>query len=421
MAQDDSRWQDLLRMQETANSATNPASDQPSGQFNADDIEFEAFMFDPGTGPLPSLGSLNTDPNIGIATAVNPLAANLAAHTGNTGPLTSVGQTAVQTPAQPAQPAAPGSGFAGQDVPLPPFLAGMEPRAQQQAEPEPLFQPYQSTLQAEQGQDQQPPAQPMAPRGTGPLGAHSGSNLAARLSQLQGQQASDETQGTAPRGTGPLGMRRGTGPLGGMPNTGTGPLGRVPSTGTGPLGGVPSTGTGPLSTPTAASTAGTQPSPVGPINPAYFKTPTGPLGQRIRTGPLNAANLRPEPDEAPAATAPTTLVEPSIYTEQRQDDPTTWNDTTLSSVEDFSQVLLALYGLPANLPPVMAEAAGMASMSMGTAVQERAETTQEWAGLPFENAYSASAGPALAEPTTGAEEAPVPGWGDMTGAPPASS
>ena len=87
MAQDDSRWQDLMKMQETANSATNPASDQPSGQFNADDIEFESFMFDTGTGPLPTLGSLNTDPNMGVGTAVNPLAANLAAHTGGTGPL----------------------------------------------------------------------------------------------------------------------------------------------------------------------------------------------------------------------------------------------------------------------------------------------------------------------------------------------
>ncbi|MEA2576112.1 MAG: hypothetical protein QOH93_3410 [Chloroflexia bacterium] len=409
MAQDDSRWQDLMKMQETANSATNPADDQPSGQFNADDIEFEAFMFDPGTGPLPTLGSLNTDPNMGVVTAVNPLAANLAAHTGGTGPLTSVGQTALQEPTQPAMPAptAPGFDFMGQDVPLPPFLAGMESQDQQQAQPEPLFQPYQSTLQGEQGSaEQQTPA---TPRGTGPLGLgaqHSGTNLAARLSQLQGQQG-----GEAPRGTGPLGMRRGTGPLGGVPSSGTGPLG----------------------TPAAASTAGTQvgsqgtstaqPTPAGPINPAYFKTPTGPLGQRLRTGPLNPAIMRPEPEEAPAppdAPIAATLSTQATYTEQVQNDPTTWNDTTLSSVDDFSQVLLALYGLPANLPPIMAEApAEMASMS--TAVQDRTETTQEWAGLPFENAYAASTGPALAEPDMAQEEAPVPGWGDMTGAPPQNS
>ncbi|HEX8600411.1 MAG TPA: hypothetical protein VF952_18075 [Chloroflexia bacterium] len=413
MAQDDSRWQDLMKMQETANSATNPAEDQPSGQFNADDIEFESFMFDTGTGPLPTLGSLNTDPNMGVVTAVNPLAANLAAHTGGTGPLGG-GQSSVQTPAQPAPPApaASGFGFAGQDVPLPPFLAGMESQPQQQAEAEPLFQPYQSTLQGEQGYDQQQALPPSAPRGTGPLGSqHSGSNLAARLSQLQGQQGTDGTPGgTMPRGTGPLGMRRGTGPLGGMP----------------------STGTGPLRTPAAASTAGAQaesesesaqPSPAGPINPAYFKTPTGPLGQRLRTGPLNPWSLRPEAEEAPAVPAPlqaATFGTPSTYTEQVQNDPTTWNDSTLSSVDDFSQVLLALYGLPANLPPVVAEApAGTAAMSAGTAVQERPETTQEWAGLPFENAYSASAGPALAEPTVAEpEESLVPGWGDMTGAPP---
>ncbi|MDQ5823899.1 MAG: hypothetical protein M3441_06750 [Chloroflexota bacterium] len=408
MAQDDSRWQDLMKMQETANSATNPASDQPSGQFNADDIEFESFMFDTGTGPLPTLGSLNTDPNMGVVTAVNPLAANLAAHTGGTGPLTSVGQSTAQTPAQPAQPASPD--FSGHDVPLPPFLAGMESQPQQQAEPEPLFQPYQSSLHAEQSHDQQQTAPPSAPRGTGPLGSqHSGSNLAARLSQLQGQQGTDGAPGgTMPRGTGPLGMRRGTGPLGGMP----------------------STGTGPLHTPASASTAGAQtesesaqPAPTGPINPAYFKTPTGPLGQRLRTGPLNPANLRPEPEEAPAVPASVqaaTFAVSSTYTEQVQNDPTTWNDTTLSSVDDFSQVLLALYGLPANLPPVINEApAAMAAMSAGTAVQERPDTTQEWAGLPFEDAYSASAGPALAEPeVAGAEEYPVPNWGEMTGAPP---
>ncbi|MDQ3704558.1 MAG: hypothetical protein M3437_04920 [Chloroflexota bacterium] len=414
MAQDDSRWQDLMKMQETANSATNPASDQPSGQFNADDIEFESFMFDTGTGPLPTLGSLNTDPNMGVVTAVNPLAANLAAHTGSTGPLGG-GQAPAQTPAQAAQPdqpapAAPGFDFSGQNVPLPPFLAGMESQPQQQAEPEPLFQPYQSSLHAEQSHDQQQTAPPAAPRGTGPLGSqHSSSNLAARLSQLQGQQGTDGApSGTMPRGTGPLGMRGGTGPLGGMP----------------------STGTGSLRTPASASTAGAQAesesaqtSPAGPINPAYFKTPTGPLGQRLRTGPLNPANLRPEPEEAPAVPAPmqaATFAMTSTYTEQVQNDPTTWNDITLSSVDDFSQVLLALYGLPANLPPVINEApAAMAAMSAGTAVQERPDTTQEWAGLPFEDAYSASAGPALAEPAVaGAEEAPVPGWGEMTGAPP---
>ena len=410
MAQDDSRWQDLMKMQDTANSATNPASDQPSGQFNAEDIEFESFMFDPGTGPLPTLGSLNTDPNMGVVTAVNPLAANLAAHTGGTGPLGG-GQSAVQTPAQPAQPAppaAPGFDFTGQDVPLPSFLAGVESQAQQQAEPEPLFQPYQSALHAEQGYEQQQTPPPITPRGTGPLGSqHSSSNLAARLSQLQGQQGTEGAPGTTmPRGTGPLGMRRGTGPLGGMP----------------------STGTGPLRTPAAASTAGPQaesesmqPSPAGPINPAYFKSPTGPLGQRIRTGPLTPTTLHSEPEETLAVPAPATpYAAASTYTEQTQNDPTTWNDTTLGSVEDFSQVLLALYGLPANLPPMIAEApATMAAMSAGTSVQERPESTQEWAGLPFENAYSASAGPALAEPAVaGPEESLVPGWGEMTGAPP---
>lgn len=418
MAQDDSRWQDLMKMQETANSATNAASDQPSGQFNADDIEFEAFMFDPGTGPLPTLGGLNTDPSLGVATAVNPLAANLAAHTGGTGPLGLGGQAAPAAPATPAPeqpaPGAPSFDLTGQDAPLPPFLAGAEPQAQQQAEAE---QPYWPTQQ-----DEQPGSRIPAPRGTGPLGTqHSGSNLAARLSQLQGQQPTEGGSGAAqPRGTGPLGMRRGTGPLGGVPSAGTGPLG---------AGAAASTARTQKGGPSApAEHTAPQPAPVGPINPAYFKTPTGPLGQRMRTGSLNPANLRPEPGESQAtASAPAgaTFGDLGTYTEQTQNDPTTWNDSTLSSVDDFSQVLLALYGLPANLPPVVAEApAGMPTMSAGTAVQERAETdaAPEWAGLPFENAYSASTGPSLAEPATlGAEEAPVPGWGDMTGAPPENS
>lgn len=384
-----------MKMQDTANSSTNPNPDQPSGQFSADDIEFEAFMFDPGTGPLPSMGSLNTDPNLGVTTAVNPLAADLAAPRG-TGPLSSTAQAAVPAPSQPAAPA-PAFDFAGEDVPLPPFLAGSEAEAQQQAGPE---QPYQAA----------PQDQTVSPRGTGPLGLgaqHGGSHLAARLSQLQGD--------TAPT--------RGTGPLGGVPSSGTGPLGM--RRGTGPLGGVPSSGTGPLGTGAAASTAGPQPAPQGPINPAYFKTPTGPLNQRIRTGPLTAGGLRPEPEQPVATTPQTGTLFGSLrtYPEQTPGDPNTWNDTTLSSVEDFSQILLALQGLPSNLPPMMAQAPSeISAMSASTAVQERTETTQEWAGLPFENAYSASAGPALTEPPlTQAEEAPVPGWGDMTGAPPESS
>ena len=408
MAQDDSRWQDLMKMQDTANSATNPSSDQPSGQFSGDDIEFEAFMFDPGTGPLPSLG-MNTDPNLGVPTAVNLLAADLAApRTGSTGPLSNVGQTAVHAPAQPA-PVPTASDFAGQDVPLPPFLAGNEPQAEQPAQP---------TQQDEQPSGQlQPGPQAASPRGTGPLGLgtlHTGTNLAARLSQLQGQQGSDAGSGTT-RGTGPLGMRRGTGPLGGVPSTGTGPLGT------------------PTAASTAASTAGTPagqtatpPVPAGPINPAYFKTPTGPLSQRMRTGPLNAANLRPELEETSTASTATAQADASLgalssYIEQRQNDPNTWNDSTLSSVEDFSQVLLALYGLPSNLPSMLADAP-LAAMTAGTEVRERPGATQEWAGLPFENAYSASPGPALAEPMVGDVQAvPMPGWGNMTGAPPESS
>ncbi|HET6314280.1 MAG TPA: hypothetical protein VFH60_10610, partial [Chloroflexia bacterium] len=322
MAQDDSRWQDLMKMQESANSPTNAASDQPSGQFSGDDIEFESFMFDPGTGPLPTLGSLNTDPNMGVVTAVNPLAADLAApRTGNTGPLSAPPQQPpVYAPSQPAQPvqAAPSFEFAAEEVPLPPFLGGAEPQAQQQADPEPPSWGAQPPAADEPAYEAPRTA---APRGTGPLGlgAHNtGTNLAARLSQLQGEAGQSAT---TPRGTGPLGMRRGTGPLGG----------------------VPTSGTGPLSTPTAASTAGMpgagQGATPGPINPAYFKAPTGPLSQRMRTGPLNAASLRPEPEltqqleQAPTGMAQTGGVMGAFgtYIEQTQNDPNTWNDTTLSS------------------------------------------------------------------------------------------
>lgn len=416
MASDDSRLQELLNMQNTANVPTSPTPDQPTGQFSGDDIEFESFMFDRGTGPLTPPASMKGT-EAPASTQVYPPMPPAPAPMAASAPSLGQGQpasTATYTPARPIQPiqplqsaatpATPGAfEITGQEVPMPSYLRTAEPQPQQEQ-------------QEQQEQSPQPPPTPSTPRGTGPLGSlHSGSNLSARLAQLQAQpQPHQESQtgqeapssSSAPRGTGPL-SRRGTGPLGGVTSGGY----------------------------TATQHAPQQPpAPHGPINPAYFKTPTGPLNKpgvessspvsipRISsTGPLNSALLRRTTENVPVAHSPNS--------QPWQASPTTWSDSALAAIEDFSAVLLAMHATRPSTVSLLSSMSASTPTTYETATDAPPATQdgQNWSAGPLESAYSApssaSSPPALEEPPV-FEPLPAqvaqPGWGEMTGAPPAN-
>lgn len=374
MASDDSRLQELLNMQNTANMPTNPTPDQPTGQFSGDDLEFESFMFDTGTGPLTSASMVGTEAS--ASTQVYPPPVAPAPSFQTIQPL-----QAASTPTTPTTPGA--FEITGQEVPTPSYLRTAEPQQEQQEQP--LHIPM--------------------PRATGPLGGlHSTSNLSARLAQLQAEpQAGDapsSSSAPATHGTGPL-SRRGTGPLGGVTPGRTG----------------------------TEYTAAQQPAaPQGPINPAYFKTPTGPLNKpasesssasipRISsTGPLNSTLLRPAIENASTGHSPNS--------QPWQASPTTWSDSALTAIEDFSAVLLAMHATrPSTVSLLPTMSARTATTYETPAEAPPVQEGKNWSVRPLESTSSVSSMPALEEPPV-FEPLPTqvaqPGWGEMTGAPPAN-
>ncbi len=387
MASDDSRLQELLNMQNTANMSTSPAQDQPTGQFSGDDIEFEAFMFDRGTGPLTPPAAMNMAADAPASTQVSPVVPGAPmSHM----PAEPSAPTTAYAPAQPVQPAisAPAASafeITGREVPVPSYLRTAEPQ---------------------QPEEQQPYKSPPMPRGTGPLGGvHTTSHLSARLAQLQTQAPQQEVQ-PAPetptiRGTGPL-SRRGTGPLEGAATGSSGATGSD------------------YSAPQQA------PRPPGPINQAYFKTPTGPLTRpategstagaipRISsTGLLNSAFLR-------QAAESSSSVMHSPNSQPWQASPTTWSDSALAAIEDFSAVLLSMHATrPSSVSLLPNTTVSVATYE--TTPATGAQREQDWRGQAFESTYSATNVPTLEEPPTQVStQVPQPGWGDMTGAPPTS-
>lgn len=363
MAQDDSRLQELLNMQNTANMPTSPTPDQPSGQFSGDDIEFEAFMFDPGTGPLAPSAAMNATMEAGTSTQVATVVpAASAPHTPNMPHLLPV------TPAP-----TPGFEITGQQVPVPPHLRTSEPQPgpQEQAQMQP-------------SQHQAPPV----PRGTGPLGGlHSSTNLSARLAQSQSHDTPTGTDTPSIQGTGPL-SRRGTGPLGGAASGSSGSSGLTDAS-------------------SHSTSQQTTPASPGPINPAYFRTPTGPLSGAAAegsvsggtpsiasTGPLNAALLRRAAERNPEH-------KHSPNTQPWQASPTTWSDSALAAVEDFSAVLLSMHDTrPSSVSLIPKVNVGTSAATYGAAIAPELEEPPASEGLYTEMSQ--------------------PGWGEMTGAPPAS-
>lgn len=357
MAPEDSRWQDLTNMQNSANSATSPGEGQPTGQFSGDDIEFESFMFDQGTGPLtPQL--LNVDAGVNMQSSQN------AAPTA--------------TEAAPVE-------ITGQNVPVPSYLRGPEA-------PSPSRRPSQPL---------RPLTGPLATRSTGPLGANTANNntstnLGARLLQVP-QGASGETQH----------------PSGSLPD-----LESLRPRGTGPL------GTGALSSAKPVDYAGQNAEGIaaaaqGPINPSYFKTPTGPLGARQGTGPLGrrstldatSTSTLPGIQQLYKGTGPLNQAQLLPTSEPATTQSSSWSDYELASVEDFSRILLEMLNSPA---PTAGYNPGSAS-STGTITPLR-EAIQG-----FDRGYGASSmphleeAPSFSEPISPVEEAL--GWGTMTGAP----
>lgn len=335
MAQDDSRLQELLNMQNTANMPTSPTPDQPSGQFSGDDIEFEAFMFDPGTGPLAPSAAMFIAADAPSSAQVPPL--------------------------QPVPASASAFEITGGEVPIPPYLRTSQ------------SQPLPQEQEAEQSQpnDYQPHS---SPRGTGPLGGvHTTSHLSARLAQSQEQASAPEPPIVL--GTGPL-LRRITGQLDGATTDTSDPSGGGYST-----------------PPTVPAT--------GPINPYYFSA---------TTGPLNSALLRRAAEQAE-------------HSHDVRLWPTTWNDNALADIEDFSTVLLSMYATRPSSIDLLPDADTSAG---STATHEAVPTADVQVGQNWgeqASAYSATNAPELEEPPASEglyTEVSQPGWGEMTGAPPAS-
>ncbi len=369
-------------MQNTANSPTAPTPDQPTGQFSGDDIEFEPFMFDQGSGPLSASSLVDRSASARVEEAPRNQADQAAGAPDITGEATET----VPTPYMSAEPA---------------------PRPIQPIQPRPT---------------QQPPADDATTgrRITGPLGrTHTDTHLSARLSQAQEQGQASPPQ---PRPDADIDFLtlRGTGPLGGDPLRPEIPADVY-------AGSVQAKWGSPE--PPAEQAGQDQPYRPGPINPAYFRTPTGPLGRppeqaddqlatttaasttlptRTSSGPLNASYLR-SPSGAVAEQEPPGA-EPRVLS------PTEWSDSTLSSVEDFSAVLLAMLGRQVTVLPASVDEAPQPT---GFAQEPERES------LPTEKSPSLSRIVPLEQApsfggfaATRTAETAVRGQDEMTGAPP---
>ena len=274
-----------------------PDMDDDQPKFNADDMEFEAFMFDPGAGS-------------GFR---------------QSGPLDSTGATLAQPQSQTVQTAQAVAPFTGSEVPR--RESGPLPRQSQ-----PLLRdsgplPRQSRpLTAPGGLEPTPQPTPMRASGplvdgrtsTGPIPMHSPSTprLSATttdsLHQVMPQHSTNPfVAGIARSNTGPTAS----------PDMGTG---NQPATSSSPL--LP--GTGPLPGPATRST--------GPMPPA-----TAP--QDIDIDPQQSGLMSRISDAPSVPQPPPTAIVAAA--------PEAWSDSDLASVEDFSAVLLALDDSSHYAPP----------------------------------------------------------------------
>jgi tetratricopeptide (TPR) repeat protein len=303
MAQESREW-----YQNDSYEADVPVEEAPSGRFNADEIEFELFMFDGGEGvgvDLSRSGPLAG--GNGHASAVmevppqpqNPFTGAEAPRRADSGPLRSLRQTGPLAYGQ----TAPQEGS--------PFAGSVVPQSGPLRQSGPLVDGRTSSSGSGPLLTQTGPltwAGAMAPGGTGPLTQRNTGPLSQTrsgpLSQDQGRNHQSRLSG--------LLRQQQTGPLGS-----TGPL-----TTTGPLD-ARSMNTGPLAPPSRFMHS-------GPLTPADVEdVPSN--GQPSQSFVEYAA-----PADAPHSSA--------AHMSSSVPVPTTigWSDSSLAAVEDFSSVLLAL-------------------------------------------------------------------------------
>jgi|GEM_PF-4871134 len=297
-------------------------TDEPSGRFNADELEFESFMFDPGMGSTAAQTGLQSEPLARLDVSAPPMSSPLQTQVAtSSSPLSSV--TIDEAPALSALPTAapapvevtlPGNGSGGYS-PLQPWPATPSSKVDfspaQSISPTDLGGaitghevPMPSYLRAEA------PEEPAAPQVPEPEEAeHAEPGMEA---QMQPQEishvAADEAES-------PASMRDTE------PPTGTGPL-RVDAV-------------QPVGAPSDAITQAVRAlSDTGPLRSGRRPSrSTGPLSRRS-TGPLGSAGAGSPQSEQPMPVAAS--IEPTAASPADR-----WSDSYLAQLEDFSQVLLA--------------------------------------------------------------------------------
>lgn len=298
-------------------------TDEPSGRFNADEMEFESFMFDPGMGSTAVQTGLQSEPLARLDVSAPPMSSPLQTQVAtSSSPLSSV--TIDEAPALSALPTAapgpvevtlPGNGSGGYS-PLQPWPAtpssSLDFSPAQSVSPADLGGaitghevPMPSYLRAEA------PEEPSAPQMPEPEEVEHAAEPSMEA-QVQPQESSHVA---ADEAESPASMRDAE------PPTGTGPL-RVDAV-------------QPVGAPSDAITQAVRAlSDTGPLRSGRRPSrSTGPLSRRS-TGPLGSAGAGSPQSEQPMPVAAS--IEPTAASPADR-----WSDSYLAQLEDFSQVLLA--------------------------------------------------------------------------------